>query len=73
MLASQHLPGASKALANYRLYRLDGAGKIMSAEWIEAPGDEEALRDARARSDSGSFELWDKSRLVERFRPSQRQ
>jgi hypothetical protein len=56
-------------LPNYRLYRLDGAGKIMSAEWIEAQGDEDALRDVRSRADSGSFELWDKSRLIERFRP----
>jgi hypothetical protein len=56
-------------LPNYRLYRLDGAGKIMSAEWLEAEGDEHALRDAQGRG-SGSFELWDKERLVERFRAS---
>jgi hypothetical protein len=55
-------------LPNYRLYRLDGAGKIASAEWIEADADDEALSEARSRADSSSFELWDKSRLVERFR-----
>jgi hypothetical protein len=58
-------------LPNYRLYRLDGAGKITNAEWIEASGDDDACREARSRSDSGSFELWDKNRLVERFRPAQ--
>jgi hypothetical protein len=42
----------------------------MGAEWIAAPADDEALRDARSRADSGSFELWDKNRLVERFRAS---
>ena len=41
----------------------------MSAEWIEASGDEDALRDVQGRA-SGSFELWDKDRLVERFRAS---
>jgi hypothetical protein len=56
-------------LGNYRLYRLDGAGKITNAEWIEAPADDEALVEARARAQSGSFELWEKNRLVERFRP----
>jgi hypothetical protein len=59
------------ALPNYRLYRLDGAGKIMSAEWIDAPGDAEALGDARSRAESGSFELWEKHRLIERHRPDQ--
>jgi hypothetical protein len=55
-------------LPNYRLYRLDGAGKIASAEWIEAEADVQALNEARSRAESTSFELWDKSRLVERFR-----
>lgn len=58
-------------MQNYRLYRLDGAGKITSAEWIEAPDDEAARSEARGRATSGSFELWDKNRLVERFRPEQ--
>jgi hypothetical protein len=59
-------------LPNYRLYRLDGAGKIMGAEWIEAAGDEDALRDVQSRASSGTFELWDKDRLVERIRTSGR-
>ncbi len=54
-------------LAAYRLYRLDGAGKIMSADWLEAEGDEEARDEARARADSGSFELWERNRLIDRF------
>jgi len=57
------------ALPNYRLYRLDGAGKITSAEWIEASADDHARAEAASRCDSGSFELWEKSRLIERFRP----
>ena len=55
-------------MPNYRLYRLDGAGRISGAEWIEAE-DDDAVR-ARAQSDpqSGSYEIWDRNRLVERVR-----
>jgi hypothetical protein len=55
-------------LPNYRLYRLDGAGKIANAEWIEASEDDEALREAQSRADSSSFELWQQNRLVQRHR-----
>jgi hypothetical protein len=56
-------------LPNYRLYRLDGAGKITNAEWVDASSDDDALADSRKRCGPGSFELWEKNRLVERFRP----
>jgi hypothetical protein len=68
MLVTDWITEGCGALPNYRLYRLDGAGKITNAEWIEAAGDDDALRDARARADSGSFELWEKNRLVQRHR-----
>lgn len=48
----------------YRLYRLDGAGKIASADWLEAEADEDALRQARDRMDRTPFELWDRNRLI---------
>jgi len=60
--------GEPSVLPNYRLYRLDGAGKITSAEWIEAPNDSAALDDAQVLSASDSFELWYKDRLIERRR-----
>lgn len=63
------LRNGGAGLTNYRLYRLDGAGKITNAEWIEASGDEDALVEARGRAQAGSFELWEKNRLIERFRP----
>jgi len=56
-------------LASYRLYRLDGAGKIIGAEWIEAADDKDAARQARARSSDATCELWDRSRLVARIDP----
>jgi hypothetical protein len=52
------------ALPTYRLYRLDGAGKISNAEWIEADADKEALRRASKLADGGRFELWERGRLV---------
>ena len=55
-------------MPNYRLYGLDGVGKISGAEWIEASADEEARKEAVSRAQSGSFELWEKNRLVERVR-----
>jgi len=48
----------------YRLYRLDGAGKIDSADWIEASGEEVAISRARESVPSGGFELWHGRKLV---------
>jgi hypothetical protein len=36
-------------LASYRLYCLDGAGKIMTAEWLEADSNTAALDQMRER------------------------
>ena len=56
-------------MVSYRLYRLDGAGKISSAEWIEATDDEDAARQARLRAKDGTCELWDRNRLIARIEP----
>ena len=53
-------------MANYRLYRLDGAGKIDAAEWIEADHDEDALSKAQALFCAEGYELWERQRLVAR-------
>ena len=37
----------------YRLYRLDGAGRISGADWIEAADDEDARSKARSQSSCG--------------------
>jgi hypothetical protein len=49
---------------SYRLYLLDGAGKISTANWIDASSDEEALRHAREQCAPGKHELWHGRRLV---------
>ena len=56
--------GVCKRVPTYRLYRLDGAGNIATADWIEAEGDEDALRQARERNQTPRFELWERGRLV---------
>ena len=69
VVALHHRLGDPARLPTYRLYRLDGAGKIMSADWIEAGGDEDALREARERDGSARLELWERNRLVGNLGP----
>ena len=57
-------------MPSYRLYRLDGAGKIMSAEWIEAADDQAAVKHARDQDLSVICEMWDRNRLVARILPA---
>lgn len=60
------VPVGGTDLPTYRLYRLDGAGRISAAEWIEAASDDDARARARAEHAPGGFELWERNRLVER-------
>jgi hypothetical protein len=50
----------------YRLYRLDGANKVASAEWIEADDDQAAITAAKEQMDGHAWELWHSSRLIHR-------
>ena len=51
----------------YRLYCLDGVGKVASAEWIEADDDEAAKAAAEDHREGRASELWQGDRLVWRF------
>ena len=62
-------PGVS-IVRNYRLYRLDGAGKIAGAEWLSAENDAEAATQARDRDLQSTVEIWDRNRLVIRIEPN---
>ena len=54
-------------MANYRLYWLDGAGKITEAEWLEADDDESATNQVRSRAEARPCEIWERKRLVGQF------
>ena len=54
-------------MTNYRIYCLDGANKVASAEWIEAEDDEDAIKIAGERHDGYKCEVWDRKRLVARL------
>lgn len=53
----------------YRLYRVDGAGRIVSAEWLEADDDESAVAQARSCAGGTRCEVWRRERLVARLDP----
>lgn len=54
-------------MSDYRLYCLDGLGKITAAEWIEATGDAEAVMVARSLKKNVKCELWCGGRLIARI------
>ena len=53
-------------MPSYRLYSLDGAGRIMAADWLKADSDEAAIAAARVRSTALHYELWQGQRFVAR-------
>jgi hypothetical protein len=58
-----------RTVGTYRLYCLDGVGKVASAEWVSAEGDEDALRTADKFRRGRACELWQGDRLVARLDP----
>lgn len=57
-------------MPGYRHYRLDGAGNISSAEWLEATDDEDAVRQVREARLQFTSEIWDRNRLIARIEAS---
>jgi hypothetical protein len=52
-------------MSDYRLYYLDGDGRIGLADWIKAPDDEDAIRQARVlKHHARKCEVWKDDRLV---------
>ena len=56
-------------VVSYRLYRLDGAGKISAAEWMEAADDADAARQGRLHAADDTCEVWDRNRMIARIEP----
>jgi hypothetical protein len=54
-------------VAHYRIYCLDGANKVDSAEWVEANDDQAAIAIVSERHQGHKCEVWDGKRLVARL------
>ncbi len=54
-------------MAQYRIYHLDRTGRVTTAEWLDAAGDEAAVNATRADKASVQCELWQGRRLVTRL------
>ena len=57
----------------YRVYCYDGARKIVSADWIEAVSDEDAIAKAEAAGFGDKCEIWDGNRMVAQLEAERRQ
>lgn len=52
-------------MSSYRVYLLDGAGRIDLPEWIEAADDADAMRQSQElRKGARKCEVWQGTRLV---------
>jgi hypothetical protein len=57
------------SVKSYRYYCLDGAGKLHSAEWFDADGDEAAIAAVEAKHPGAVCEIWQRNRLVGKMVP----
>ena len=58
---------------SYRVYCFDAARHLVSADWIEAASDEEAIAKAEAMGFGDKCEIWDGKRLVAQLDAERRQ
>jgi hypothetical protein len=56
-------------MAEYRLYTMDGLGKIGRVECLSAEDDREAVKLAFEKQLSVSCEVWERDRLVAQIPP----
>jgi len=57
----------------YRVYSYDAARQVVSADWIDAAGDDEAIAAAETAGFGTRCELWDGERLVAELQDQRRQ
>ncbi len=50
----------------YRHYRIDGQGRIATAQWIEASSDADAIRQIRDKRLPVASEIWSGDRRIAR-------
>ena len=57
---------------NYRVYCYDAAHKVVTADWLKAASDEEAIALAHARGFGSKCEIWDGKRMVAQLEEERR-
>ena len=62
----------SQAPRTYRIYCLDAARKIVSADWLDATTDEDAVAEAEAAGFGSKCEIWNGDRLVAQLESERR-
>jgi hypothetical protein len=60
-------------MKTYRVYCFDAAHKVVTADWLKAPNDEEAIAKAQAQGFGTKCELWDGKRLVAQLQDERRE
>ena len=55
--------------SKYRVYTLDGTGKFLSAEWVDADSDETAIAAVQSSKPGSKCEIWDGQRMVTELSP----
>ena len=55
--------------SKYRVYSLDGSGKFLSAEWVDADCDESAIAAVQSSKPGSNCERWDGRRMVAKLSP----
>lgn len=63
----------STPLKAYRVVCFDAVNKLVTADWIEAASDEEAVTIAQASDFGSKCELWQGRRLVAQLEAERRQ
>jgi hypothetical protein len=63
--------GEALNMPSFRLYFLDGAGRVNSAEWIDAADDAAAIERATERFATSHGELWQGNRRIATFPPEE--
>ena len=64
---------SSSPMKTYRVYCFDAAHKVLTADWLEAASDEEAIAKAQALGFGTKCELWDGRRLVAQLEDQRRE
>jgi hypothetical protein len=64
---------SSSPTKTYRVYCFDAAHKVLTADWLEAASDKEAIGKAQALGFGTKCELWDGRRLVAQLEDQRRE